>query len=386
MSKQSIGICATQKNTARIQDILNDQCPNCGKQGEDNKHLNRCTNPGRVQLFRDGVRHLCKWMAKRNQTNPELIFWVREYLLHRGQVRMTNLTTLRRMSTAFSEVAQSQDGIGWVEFLHGKVSKKFRKIQDAHCILSGSHINGGDWMRQFVERLLHMSHSQWLYQNFTLHHYAKGYLRQRAEKEIMDDVNRLTETRPIDIPPESSYLLELPHRPQPSSTAPYKAYWVLAMRAAKANLRNKERLRATSSTRKRGYRTRTSHNLLEGVRESLYNRILQTTGGTKRNYSSTQQLEHGNTRCKSNRGTQGRPSIKATPNKYPPTKRPRQERNQPNSATHDQPTPTNKSEVDLTSIHPSTGQTVGLTFPPHPPFWGGVKGHPLHRNGPKSLQ
>jgi hypothetical protein len=113
-------------------------------------------------------------MAKRNQTDPELIFWVREYLLHRGQVRMRNLTTLRRMSTAFSEVAQSQDGIGWVEFLHGKVSKKFRKIQDTHCILSGSHINGGDWMRQFVERLLHMSHSQWLYQNFTLHHNAKG--------------------------------------------------------------------------------------------------------------------------------------------------------------------------------------------------------------------
>ena len=84
LSKQSIGICATQKNTARIQDILDDRCPNCGKQGEDNKHLNRCTNPGRVQLFRDGVRHLCKWMAARNQTDPELNFWVKEYLLHCG--------------------------------------------------------------------------------------------------------------------------------------------------------------------------------------------------------------------------------------------------------------------------------------------------------------
>ena len=74
LSKQSIGICATQKNTARIQDILDDQCPNCGKQDEDSKHLNRCTNPGRIQLFRDGVRHLCKWMAIRNQMDPELIF------------------------------------------------------------------------------------------------------------------------------------------------------------------------------------------------------------------------------------------------------------------------------------------------------------------------
>ncbi len=51
LSKQAIGVCVTQKNTARIQDILEDCCPNCGKQGEDNKHLNRCTNPGRIRLF-----------------------------------------------------------------------------------------------------------------------------------------------------------------------------------------------------------------------------------------------------------------------------------------------------------------------------------------------
>jgi hypothetical protein len=31
LSKQAIRMCATQKNTARIQDILNDCCPSCGK-------------------------------------------------------------------------------------------------------------------------------------------------------------------------------------------------------------------------------------------------------------------------------------------------------------------------------------------------------------------
>ena len=74
LSKQSIGVCATQKNTARIQDILDNRCPNCGKRGEDNKHLNRCHDPGRVRLVWDGIRNLCKWMKKRNQTDPELAF------------------------------------------------------------------------------------------------------------------------------------------------------------------------------------------------------------------------------------------------------------------------------------------------------------------------
>ncbi len=94
LSEQSIGVCATQINTAQIQDILDNCCPNCGKQGEDKKHLNRCPNPGRVKLFRDGVRNLRKWMMKCNQTDSELAFWVNEYLLHRGQLQMINLTTL----------------------------------------------------------------------------------------------------------------------------------------------------------------------------------------------------------------------------------------------------------------------------------------------------
>ena len=71
LSKQSIGVYTTQKNTARIQNILDDCCPNCGKRGEDNKHLNRCSDPGRVKLFCDGVRNLNRWMKRRNQTDPE---------------------------------------------------------------------------------------------------------------------------------------------------------------------------------------------------------------------------------------------------------------------------------------------------------------------------
>ncbi len=44
LSKQAIGVCATQKNTARIQDILDDRCPNCRHRREDSTHLNKCTD------------------------------------------------------------------------------------------------------------------------------------------------------------------------------------------------------------------------------------------------------------------------------------------------------------------------------------------------------
>ena len=107
------------------------------------------------------------------------------------------------MSTAFKEVAEGQDGIGWGKFLHGKVSKKFRKIQDAHCILAGTNVNGDDRTKLFIQRLVEISHTQWLYRNFTLHHYVKGYLRQRTESKISREVELLADTQPSEISPES---------------------------------------------------------------------------------------------------------------------------------------------------------------------------------------
>jgi hypothetical protein len=148
-------------------------------------------------------------MNKRNRNNPELAFWINEYLLHRGLVQMTNLTTLWPMSRAFQEVAESQDEIDWGKFLHGKVSKKICTLQGAHCILAGTSTNGNDWIKQFVQRLVEISHAQWLYRNFTLHHHVKGNLRQRTVNEISREVELLTNTQPLDITQENRYLLEI---------------------------------------------------------------------------------------------------------------------------------------------------------------------------------
>jgi hypothetical protein len=125
-----------------------------------------------MRLFWDSVHQLKAWMHKCNQTNGELAFWINEYLLHRGQVLMTNLAKIWTM------VAQGQDRIGWVESLHGKVSTKIRTIQQAHCVVENTPINGNNWMAQFTGKLMDISHMQWLYWTFTLHHSTKGYLRQ----------------------------------------------------------------------------------------------------------------------------------------------------------------------------------------------------------------
>ena len=73
-----------------------------------------------MKLFRECVRKLEKWMHRGKQTDPQLATLIKDYLMHRGFETMETLS--RRMPYEFQVAAASQDSIGWVEFLHGKVA------------------------------------------------------------------------------------------------------------------------------------------------------------------------------------------------------------------------------------------------------------------------
>ena len=84
LSKQCIGICATRRNMARIQDILDDKCPNCLRPRETNDHLNQCPDAGRTLLFKESIASIVKWMHQNNGTDAELAYWLEKYLIYRG--------------------------------------------------------------------------------------------------------------------------------------------------------------------------------------------------------------------------------------------------------------------------------------------------------------
>ncbi len=46
-------------------------------------------------------------------------------------------------------------------------------------------------MIQFTRQLIDISHAQWLYRNFTLHHYTKGYLSQQIARDVRQEVEIL---------------------------------------------------------------------------------------------------------------------------------------------------------------------------------------------------
>ncbi len=130
-------------------------------------------------------------------------------------------------------MAASQDTIGWVEFLHGKVSVKIAKNQEIHCILSLCCMTGDDWMKHFIANLIQVLHSQWLYRNFTLHNKSRGYLRLQRRQEVLKEVDCLMDTKPDEIPQGSQYLLDMDFTSLYNASFERQSYWVLVMKAAR---------------------------------------------------------------------------------------------------------------------------------------------------------
>ena len=116
---------------------------------------------------------------------------------------------LGNVSEEMKMLAISQDIIGWHNFMEGRISKRFYNIQCMHLAMSSSYLNGNDWTKHFIDRILQITHSQWIYRNVCLHDRKEGYLHNNEMEEIKDKAEELAEINPIELPKESRFLLEI---------------------------------------------------------------------------------------------------------------------------------------------------------------------------------
>ncbi len=85
----------------------------------------------------------------------------------------------------------------------------FYAIQSFHLTMSSSYLNGEDWTKQFISKLLQITHSQWIYQNISLHDRQHGYLHAMNAAEIMQEIETLSNLAPKEVAKESCFLLQI---------------------------------------------------------------------------------------------------------------------------------------------------------------------------------
>jgi hypothetical protein len=129
-----------------------------------------------------------------------------------------------------------------------------------------------------------MSHSQWLYRNFTLHHKTIGYLRLRKEKEVRRQAEMLLmRTNQADIPEDCQFLLEIEATPRKDTPMENISYWILAMNGALAEMKHERRREQQARRRGKPYK-KTQWNIVNGVREAYATRWEQK-GSRRRDYT-----------------------------------------------------------------------------------------------------
>ena len=227
LSKQRSGFCGTQHMVARWDSTRDGRCPNCGGH-ETAQHLMSCPDADHTRLLEVMADDFGRWMST-NHGHPELVYWLPRYIKLRGTRRLEEMP---RITPAFQQVARSQDLIPWRCFMEGKVATAIFRLQEHHLTASPSRLTIASWARQFLSRLLQITHAQWVFRNVTLHDAATGYLVERRREEILREIDDLAHTDPADVPESRRYLLEMDFTALERSPIDTQSYWLLSMKSA----------------------------------------------------------------------------------------------------------------------------------------------------------
>jgi hypothetical protein len=172
---------------------------------------------------------LSMWLSQEHLTDLELSYWIPKYIMMRGN---KHFASLGAMSPRMKALAISQDKIGWQNFMEGCTSTHFYFIQHYHLALSGSYLNGSDWTKSLISKLLHITHLQCFYRNFTLHDKHCGYLHKKNLEDIRLTIKELSDTAPEEVPEGSKFLLKINFGDLTKSHIENQQYWVIAIQAA----------------------------------------------------------------------------------------------------------------------------------------------------------
>jgi hypothetical protein len=196
LSKQHSNFCATRVQSQRWFGSEDTLCPSCLKVEERADHLCRCQDPNRRRLLKENTDDLVRWMSIGENTHPDIICWVEGYILGQGK-RYLQATSVPH---SIQELIASQTRIGWRNFMEGRISTHFHRVQFCHLIHARTNMTASSWVKTFISKLLHITHSQWLFRNFMLHEKTHGLLRIRERQAILLQVEALSLSDKNDLP------------------------------------------------------------------------------------------------------------------------------------------------------------------------------------------
>ncbi len=94
-------------------------------------------------------------------------------------------------------------------FLERYISSYFYNIQHFHLAMSSSYLDGSDWTKQFIAKILQITHSQLIYWNISLLNKCQGYLQNKQLEDLLQEIAKLSKLSPDKVLDHCRFLLEV---------------------------------------------------------------------------------------------------------------------------------------------------------------------------------
>jgi hypothetical protein len=228
VTKHVSHFCGTNRQLSKMDTSITNICMCCKKSNEDTAHITRCRNKGRTLMFHQTSKELINWMTH-SQGNVLLTEALETYLKYRGRYSMTHIV---RAHPDLHDFGHHHDTLGWDNFMEGRICTQFFRLQATTLIQNSSKWTINAWSSQFIKRVLHITHRQWLYRNARIHIKLVDGLTSTEHQQIIHLVNSLLYTDPNDLLPQHRHLLQRDFRQLGEGTALDRQYWIADMRSA----------------------------------------------------------------------------------------------------------------------------------------------------------
>ena len=181
-------------------------------------------------MLEHSVKELASWMNS-TQVEPALVSMVREYLLAQDTKSMSQC--LRGGSNILAAAAASQDKLGWDCFIEGRITKVFLEVVKPTLSKRRSRITPERWCCKLAEKLLQLTHKQWLFRNSHVHYKKLEGLTTAQHEEILERVKTLMWTEPGDLLTKHRYLLEEDFELMGEGSTGTRLQWIASIESAK---------------------------------------------------------------------------------------------------------------------------------------------------------
>ena len=228
LTKRSSGFDATNRHLSRSNPGVANICPCCLHKDESTAHITRCTDKGRVRMFRESTDQLIDWLGATDM-DSDLVACISRYLDSRGEGSMLELTSGHDSLSGF---AMDHDTLGWDNFLEGRVSRKLVELQVEYISQAQSRWRPQTWCKFFIQHLLNITHRQWLYRNAKIHLRKLEGKTASEHNAVIAEVRQMMLIDPEELLPQHRSLLERDFRALGEGSTVDRQIWLAQMKSA----------------------------------------------------------------------------------------------------------------------------------------------------------